>query len=93
VPALIIELRVERPDKIREAPVGNLAAPGLERLANSLSAMEAIYMKRAIALVLANLPAARPEELAGPEVAAECVNFGVLFHDVNLTSRQPESMC
>jgi hypothetical protein len=46
--------------------------------------METINVEGAIAFVGTNLPAARPEERAGLEVPAECVQLTILLHGVTL---------
>jgi hypothetical protein len=61
-------------------------------LPDPLAIVKSIHMERAIALVDTNLATTGTEELAGPEVPPESVEFGACFHGVHITSRPVKSV-
>jgi hypothetical protein len=89
---LRINLGVNRPYQVVQSSISKLPTPRLERLPDSLPAVEAVCMEGAVALVRTYLPAARPKELAGLEMSPECVKLDFCFHDVDITSKAAKSV-
>src|ERR1039458_9479061 len=86
------QLCIQIPNQLSEPLVRKLIAPRVERLAHPFSAVLAVDMERAIALVEYDTPDPRPKQLTAPQVAPERVKFVISSHGVHITSRPGKSI-
>jgi hypothetical protein len=89
---LVGESGVEPSCDFREPTIGELPARSFQRLPDPLPIVDTIDVERATALVSTDLPTARPEESAGPEMSSEGVQFVVCRHGVHITSEPIKSV-
>jgi hypothetical protein len=78
------------PHQLRGAFIGKSETPGVEGLTEALAAIVAIHVIGAFAGV--DIPAPGSEVRAGFAMTPERVEFVVLFHGVNITSKPIESV-
>jgi hypothetical protein len=89
---LVGESGVEPSFDFREPAIGELPARRFQRSPDPLPIVDTIDVERATAFVSTDLPTARPEKSAGPEVSSEHVELGVCFHGVHITSEAIKSV-